>query len=279
VEFRLRGAPLEAPVRPLDAATRGRVVHRLLEELYRHERCRNGLGEIEPDALRGVFDPLISTVFDELLPAGDSFIDGLRRLESDRLWTLLLGLRELDSRRPGFHVVTELERRVDIGPLALKVRLDRLDQLGDGGELIIDYKTGKFVPAGWKQARLPDSQLPLYAVTSGVSGRDPSRGVAVIQIRVPDAKLRGVGDESLKIDGIGLPAKFFKVDGLHWDGVLARWRAQLEQLATEFAAGDFRVNPADRKWATGQFAGLTRIHEFGPAGDDDDGDAPEGPDE
>lgn len=275
-EFRLRAAPLEAPVRPLDPATRGKVVHRLLEELYRHERCRTGLGGMETDELRRVFAAVVSVIFDELLPAGDSFLDSLRPLESDRLWKLLLSLRELDGQRPGFRVATELERQINIGPLALTVRLDRLDELADGGELVIDYKTGNFAPSGWKQSRVPESQLPLYAVTSGIPGDNPSRGVAVIQIRVPDARLRGVGDEDLKIAGVTAPAKFFQPENLDWDGVLERWRGQLEQLAAEFAAGDFRVNPADRRWATGQFAGLTRIHEFGPAVDDRDGETPDG---
>jgi hypothetical protein len=183
----------------------------------------------------------------------------------------------LDAQRPGFRVLTELGRRANIGPLALDIRLDRLDELADGGELVIDYKTGVFSPAGWKQPRLPESQLPLYAVTSGAPGANPCRGIAAIEIRVPDAKLRGVGDKDLNIEGVGLPEKFFRVELLAWDEVLARWREQLEQLAVEFAAGDFRVNPADRKWAVGQFAGLTRIYEFGPTDDADDGDTPDGP--
>ncbi|MDP2325292.1 MAG: PD-(D/E)XK nuclease family protein, partial [Gammaproteobacteria bacterium] len=227
VEFRLHGVPLEAPARPLDPATRGRVVHRLLEELYRHERCQSGLGTIGLDELRNLFDPMLSTVLDELLPAGDMFFDSLRPLESNRLWKLLLGLRDLESQRPGFRVATELERQVSIGPLALNVRLDRLDKLADGGELVIDYKTGDFKPSGWKHARLPESQLPLYAVTSGASAVNPVRGIAVIQVRVPDVSLRGVGDESLSIDGVSSPPSFFRTENLDWTGVLARWHAQL----------------------------------------------------
>jgi len=270
VEFRLGGTPLEAPVRPLDAATRGRVVHRLLEMLYRDGRCRTGLGGITPEQLRELFDRVISEVFDELLPAGDPYFTSLRSLESDRLLRLVRTLQDLDARRPPFRVVTELERRAVIGPMSLQVRLDRLDELEDGGELVIDYKTGVFTPAGWRQPRLTDSQLPLYAVTSSESGGRLCRGIAAIQFRVPDAKLRGVGDKDLGIDGLDLPPKFFRTEALEWDAVLARWRGQLEQLAAEFVAGDFRVNPADRRWAIDQFAGLTRIYEFEPPGGDDD---------
>jgi hypothetical protein len=64
--------------------------------------------------------------------------------------------------------------------------------------------------------------------------------------------------------GIRTPPAFFREEGLDWQESLARWRSQLERLAWEFSGGDFRVNPADRKWAVDQFAGLTRIHEFLP---------------
>lgn len=264
VEFRLRGAPLEPPARPLDAPTRGKVVHKLLERLYRLEPCARGLGRLGRDELHELFESLIGGVLDEFLEAGDPFFDGLRLLEAERLWSLVLTLRDHEVDRPGFSVVTELARDVQIGSLSLSVRLDRLDRLDGGGELVIDYKTGKFDAGGWKRPRVPESQLPLYAVSGGCDG------VAVIQLRPPAARLRGVGAETIAMAGLKAPPAFFREAGLDWQGTLTRWRSQLEQLAREFAAGDFRVNPADRKWAVGQFAGLTRIHEFLPAAEGDE---------
>ncbi len=264
VEFRLRGAPLEAPARPLDRATRGRVVHRLFEKLYRLEQCSAGIGGLDPDLLRTLFEPLVDAVLDEFLPAGEPFYASLRPLESERLWKLLLNLRELDRDRPVFRVETEVRRAVSIGSLPLEIRLDRLDRLADGGELVIDYKTGQFKPSGWKTARLPDSQLPLYAVTVR------SRGMAVIQLRPGGGKLQGVGEDALGINGIKPAARFIRGADLDWHGLLTRWRIQLETLAGEFTAGDFRVDPRDRNWAPGQFAGLTRIHDLGVWSDDDE---------
>ena len=256
VEFRLRGAMLEAPARPLDRATRGRVVHRLFEKLYRLPQCSAGLGGLDPGVLRTLFEPLVETVLEEFLQAGEPYYDRLRPLERERLWKLVLSLRELDRDRPAFRVLTEVRRAASIGSLPLEIRLDRLDQLADGGELVIDYKTGQFQPAGWKAARLPDSQLPLYAVTVR------SRGMAVIQLRPAGGKLQGVGEDALGIKGIRPAATFIKGAALDWNGVLGRWQAQLETLAAEFAAGDFRVDPRDRKWTVGQYAGLTRIHDL-----------------
>lgn len=266
VEFRLRGAMLEAPARPLDRTTRGRVVHRLFEKLYRIDQCSAGLGGLEPDVLRPLFEPLVDAVLDEFLKAGEPFFDSLRPLERERLWKLVLCVHELDRDRPAFRVLTEVRRETSIGSLPLEIRLDRLDQLAGGGELVIDYKTGQFKPAGWKAARLPDSQLPLYAATVR------SRGVAVIQLRPAGGKLQGVGEDALEIDGIKPAATFIKGTHLDWPGLLARWQSQLETLAGEFLAGDFRVDPRDRKWAVGQYAGLTRIHDLGMWSDDEPGE-------
>jgi probable DNA repair protein len=269
IEFRLRAGALEPPARPLDLATRGRVVHRLLERLYRLPAFSRGLASQETGALRGAYAGLIGDVLDEFLPGGEPFLDRLRSLETERLWTLVGSLRELDAERPGFQVVTEEPRQVRVGPLELGIRLDRLDRLDDGGDVVFDYKTGRFSPGGWKKPRVPESQLPLYAVTAG------SRGVAVIQLSAAGARISGVGDGLAGIRGIRAPAKFFRQVDLDWSGARAWWRSELELLAAEFAAGDFRVNPADRRWATGQFAGLTRIHEFPPPADDEP-DAAEG---
>ncbi len=271
VEIRLRGAALDPPARPLDLATRGRIVHRLFERLYRLPACSRGLGGPGTSELREAFAGLVGGVLDEFLPAGDAFLDHLRPLEEERLWALVLSLRELDKARPAFDVVTEVERRVRVGLLELSVRLDRLDRLEDDGELVLDYKTGQFAFGGWKRPRLPESQLPLYAVTAG------SRGLAVIQLRPGGGLLRGIGADGLDINGMKTAAQYFRDVSLDWPGALERWRVQLETLAGEFCAGDFRVNPADERTAGGQFAGLTRIHDFLPVADDDG--LPEGAEE
>jgi probable DNA repair protein len=264
VEFRLRASPLETPARPLDRAMRGRLLHRLLERLYQHVVCREGLARPEPAALRGAFDSLVDGVIREFLPPVDSWLEGLGQLERERLWALVQGLRILDADRPTFFVRTEVQREVILGGLPFRLRLDRVDELASGGELVLDYKTGAFSAAGWKQQRLPENQLPLYSVTGD------ARGAAVIHLRMSRVELRGVGQEDLEIPGIQSPTRFFRGENLDWERVLVRWRHQLEELVAEFRAGDFRVDPEDVRWAGGQFAGMTRLYERLAAGTEDD---------
>ena len=271
VEFRLGGTPLEPPARPLDLSTRGKIVHQLLDRLYGLPECSRGLAQVTSERLEALFAPVVSGVLNQFLSAREPFLARLRPVESERLWALVLSLRDLEAGRPGFQVLTEVGREVSVGPLRLRIRLDRLDRLDDGGELVIDYKTGKFSLASWKRPRLPENQLPLYAVTAG------SRGVAVIALRPRSVKLQGVGDLALGITGLKSPAAFFREAEMDWNDTLRRWQIQLDSLSGEFAAGDFRVDPADRLWAVGQFAGLTRIHELLPA--EDDSEVAEGSDE
>jgi len=270
IEFRLGARPVEPPVRPLDAAARGSLVHALLEQLYREPGCTRGLGGTDPHELRRCFDALIGPVLARALPSGDAYFDALRGLEAERVWRLVLALRAIEQDRPGFRVVTEEPREVALGPLTLHIRLDRIDVLDAGGQLVVDYKTGRFAARGWRHPRVPESQLPLYAISGGCTG------VAVIELRAGGARLRGVGAEG-SVPGVKSPGEFFREPGLDWPQALDRWRTRLEGLAAEFAQGDFRVDPADRRWATDPFAALTRIHDLAPAGEEgeegDEGDA------
>ncbi len=157
-----------------------------------------------------------------------------------------------------FTVETETPRSLNIGPLALELRLDRIDSFADGAQLVIDYKTGELqVNGDWRGERLAECQLPLYAVTTG------SRGVAVLQFTPSGVVVYGVGDPVLGLECLKTPEKFFSEPDLDWAGVVVRWRNQLEQLAAEFAAGDFRVDPTAPKKAAGQFAVLTGVYSGG----------------
>jgi hypothetical protein len=45
-----------------------------------------------------------------------------------------------------------------------------------------------------------------------------------------------------------------------WQQQVGRWRAQIEQLLDEFAAGDVRIDPDSTALAAGDYAPLTRVH-------------------
>ena len=254
IEARLHGKELPPPARPLDPPTRGNLLHRLLERLYGQPECRAGLAAVSAERLAALFAGLIDGVLDEGLPPADAFLCRLRELERTRLWSQLLALVARESEWGSFSVETETTRLLAIGSLGLKLRMDRVDSFAGGLQLVIDYKTGRFSAKSWRGERLQDCQLPLYAVTTGC------RGVAVLQFTPGTVLVRGVGDPALGLDCLDTPQEFFKDPALDWTGVVTRWRSQLELLAAEFAAGDFRVDPVNTKQASGQYAVLTGVY-------------------
>ena len=73
-------------------------------------------------------------------------------------------LLALERTRPPFAVVeTERELHGQIGGLDLRLRVDRVDRVGDQ-LVVIDYKSGAIRKAPWRGARMEAPQLPLYAV-------------------------------------------------------------------------------------------------------------------
>jgi hypothetical protein len=150
----------------------------------------------------------------------------------------------------------ESSASVDLGPLELTIRQDRIDRIEGGGRLVIDYKSGRsFSYSVWRGLRPVEPQLPLYAATAA------SDGIAVLLLNQDGVAMFGVGREELGLEGLQSPARFAGNPGTDWDELVREWRANLVLLAEEFAAGDVRINRLDSSMATHEFAMLTRIHD------------------
>ena len=107
----------------------------------------------------------------------------------DRLQSLLSGWLELEMNRSMPFEVRLSEKDfkdVRVGPLRLDVRMDRIDKV-EGGEVLIDYKTGAAEPKEWLTERPDAPQLPLYAI---VPRDEPLQGVAFGLVR--PGNLRGM---------------------------------------------------------------------------------------
>jgi ATP-dependent helicase/nuclease subunit B len=157
-------------------------------------------------------------------------------LQRERLHRLLGPWLEMEMERAPFEVkLSEKEfDDVRVGPLRLRVRMDRVDVV-EGGEVLIDYKTGTASPSDWLTERPEAPQLPLYAILS-----DPERlqGVAFGLVRAGEGKeLKGYAV------GEGVLPKASKMKAASLEAQVEDWRRVLERLAEEFASGDARVAP------------------------------------
>ena len=116
-----------------------------------------------------------------------------RKVEQRRLQNLLTQWLELEKSRAAFTVLKpEEERLVTVGGLHVRTRVDRIDALATGGEIILDYKTGQVKSTGWDTDRPDEPQLPLYCATSA----RPISGAAFAVVRTGELGFRQVVDEA-----------------------------------------------------------------------------------
>jgi probable DNA repair protein len=268
-ELRLAARPLEEPQAGFDPRLRGIVLHRALEDFWGRLGSQRALAALDETAR----DALVAATVDAAISGSTPPGTGQPTLELEREWQrrAVARLLELDLARPPFVVVeAERARPLVIAGLALNLRADRLDRIGE--ELVvIDYKTGKTRSSAWRGARMDAPQLPLYAVLHP----DRPSGIAFAGIDAAAAKYVGVSRETGLIDGMEPAAKFRLTEdrqtGFSWGEIMAHWRAWLERLAGDFAAGRAEVDP---KLAAGtcrycHLAALCRVEPAAP----DDGEA------
>ncbi len=260
-EYRLGASELRAPLELPDARLRGLIVHAALDRLYADQPSPEGLAaEATPERLRACAAAAIERIF----PAREPLLAALAGLEAETVMRLLGAVVDFDISRGGFRVLaTEQSRMVELGGLTLALRLDRLEEGADGGRLVIDYKTGRVSVSGWRGPRPGDPQLPLYALSG------EAQAIAFMEIGPQGVRLIGVGEGDALAQGLRAPGELAARPDAGWGELRAEWQRELEALASEFLAGDFRVPDPDPEAAGGQFPMLTRSHELGqPAADE-----------
>jgi ATP-dependent helicase/nuclease subunit B len=155
-----------------------------------------------------------------------------------------------------------------VGQLSMTMRLDRVDSIASGGDVLIDYKTGEADINKWQGDRLDEPQLPMYLMTAA-----PTESIAIVAF----AKLKrsmalgftGVaesGEVAASIPGIdavnvGRAAKLLKAAS--WQMLVADWQRAVNALADEFVAGNAVVNPkyGSQTCAYCDLQSLCRVHE------------------
>jgi ATP-dependent helicase/DNAse subunit B len=162
-------------------------------------------------------------------------------VEKARLVRLARAWLDHERARDDFTVLRVEDRRaVELGPLRLELRLDRIDEAHDGTRIVIDYKTGKTSLAAIVQPRLDEPQLPLYVVAA----EPDARAAAFAQVSADGMKFVGLAEVEGVVPGIKAPGAAGAQPG--WREQVAFWRAELERLAGEFTSGHATVDPKRR---------------------------------
>jgi ATP-dependent helicase/nuclease subunit B len=236
-EHRLGSTELESVELGMDALESGIVVHSVMEFFWGRVKTQDALREMTLAEREEVLDTAIGEGLRKIaqLSASD-WDDAYVTMQRERLRRLLGPWLEQELARPKFVVKQREEKtsNVQIGPLHLNLRIDRVDET-EGGELVIDYKTGRVATSDWLSERPDAPQLPLYAVMS-----DATRlgGVAFARLRVG----KEMGWKGFVAgDGVLLKADRLKTE--NFAAQVEEWREVLTRLAEQFAAGEAEVRP------------------------------------
>lgn len=249
---RLHARPLEQTDWGLDPKDRGKVLHHALDGLWSELKNRDALvAEIHAGTLKEMIGRWTDQALKRYRPSQHALKDKTGdEQQSKENWSAaylqaerarIIGLLEewlaYESGRPPFSVEgRETPINASVGDLKLKLRADRIDRI-DGGQLLIDYKTGKVSTDDWEGSRPDEPQLPLYAIFGNV---EELRGVLLAQIRAEKLMFAGRLEEAVLPAISGLRGAAVE---LYTPELRSQWEVTLRALAKDFLEGEASVNP------------------------------------
>jgi ATP-dependent helicase/nuclease subunit B len=228
-QYRLGARPLEDAVLGIDPRDRGTAVHKAMELIWIELKTHRELCARTPQHIDQVVAACVATAL------GDS--PGLgRSLERRRLERLLTDWLEIEKARPPFTVLEREEKHsVDLGGLRITTRIDRVDALEDGRQVIIDYKTGEVKTTVWTGERPDEPQVPLYCASTG----NDVAAAAFARLRRSDLGFLGLADGG----ELGKIKSMRTEKGVRLPDLILQWEQTLQNLALDFRTGVARVDP------------------------------------
>ena len=241
-EYRLGAVTLDEGRIGLSPAERGTLLHRSLELVWDELKSHAQLCEASDDEMTGLISGAVKAAVAEMARSRPgTFTQRFTDLECNRLAHLLVQWLAIEKQRSPFVVLaSERQQVVTMGGISVNAKIDRMDELEDGTQAIIDYKTNVPNVKHWFGERPDEPQLPLYCTASGQN----VKSVLFAQIRLGDMGFKGLSASGGEVPGI---APFAETDiGKEygtWGQMLESWQVVLNQLGEDFKQGKAAVDP------------------------------------
>lgn len=179
-------------------------------------------------------------------------------LERVRLRTTVTDWLSIEAKRkvPFKVIQRENAHEWESEGLTLSFKIDRVDQLTDGGRLVIDYKSKTTNSlADWTSIPIRAPQLPCYSEVI-----DRVVGVAVASVTGEKAGYRPIGSEM----GVGRndqagARELQDKTGLSWSDLRAQWRSELDRLVAGFISGEAIATPSAKACRYCDYAPICRV--------------------
>lgn len=245
-QYRLGAKALETPEDGLDTMTRGSLLHQVLQFFWEECKTQQQLQAMDGLQRKHAIALAIERSISALKPnVAASLPPQVLQIERERIAQLVDFFLELELQRADFSVhACEQKHSLDIEGLALNFTIDRIDQLSDGGLVVIDYKTSSLVATkSWADDRIAEPQLPIYA--SLALQHEAVVAVCFAKIRSDDSKFIGLSavtdalPDVLALTAVRENSAFKRF--ANWDALLQHWQLSLKAVAQEIKAGEAGV--------------------------------------
>ncbi len=160
---------------------------------------------------------------------------------------------------PATAVHHEVSTQLQLGPITVNLRADRIDAFSYNQSRIIDYKTGKVSKSGWLGNRITEPQLPLYALSF-----PDVQAISYACLHPDQLGYAGLSAQDNHPLGILPPAARSLPPGVEtWDDLLSHWRTSLTDTAQAYASGLLRKDPVHGATTCSlcHFHSICRIHD------------------
>lgn len=278
-ELRLHARQMPQVSLGIEPRDRGTLLHRVLAGIWSELKGQRALLETDDAALGERIRAIAIRHAAQMLRPATPSRGRLAALEIDSVVHQILALMAIERTRAPFIVrMAEQGERFEIGGLQIKLQPDRVDELRDGGQLLLDYKLGdSHTQRQWLDAwpgRPRRPQLPLYALAHA----DAASGLAFVVLAPRTVEFRGWSRDPNVATGVLAypPRKPRANEPPDWNALMRHWQAVLTRLAGDFVAGSARVDPLPQECQMCHLSTFCRVHELGRS---DGGDVSDGGDE